>query len=268
VIRRIPNRYSGVTVGSCGGYGLAVAIAAAERGFRTTLFIPRRTSFAVPPEIASYPVTVRVQGDSYEESVAMSKLWADGHTDIADANVNGPFSRSFIESVARRTAHALSDPRSAGSVDLWVPTGNGTTIRGIESCVVERPATRIFAVTSRGNNSIARSYAQRTLHIPLSPAAIRETPANVALCNWQALHGEGALGAVRRSGGEVYEVSDEELLSAACELARIGVAASPAGAAGLAGLLRRPSKGSSCQIVLITGRSSADSASTPIADRH
>jgi threonine synthase len=255
VVRHVPAACRGVTVGTCGSYGLAVAIAAAERGLVTTVFIPRKAPFALPADLAGYQVTVRREGESYEDTVALSKAWAGRRTDIADVNVDGPFGALLVDSVANRTAQALIDPRTAGAVDFWVPTGNGTTVAGIGLGSAGRPVTRLFAVTSQHNNSIAHSHGRRAPHRPISPSSIRETPANVALCNWNALNGEAALGAIRRSGGEVYEVDDEYLVRAAGELSRLGVDASPSGAAGLAGLLRRRPSSAGSHIVLITGRS-------------
>ncbi len=255
VVRHVPDACRGITVGTCGSYGLAVAIAAAERGLVTTVFISRKASFSLPGDLADCQFTVLREGESYEDAVEHSKTWAGRHADVADANVDGPFGALLLDSIADRTAQVLSDSRITDGVDFWVPTGNGTTMAGIEQGAAGRPTTRLFAVTSQHNNSIAHSYGRRASHLPISPSEIQETSANVALCSWNALHGEAALGAIRRSGGEVYEVDDEHLIQAAGELSRLGIDASPSGAAGMAGLLCRGTSSDGTQIVLITGRS-------------
>jgi hypothetical protein len=84
-----------------------------------TLFIQRKASypsFAVPADLARYPVNVRREGDTDEAAVALSKPWAGRCANIADVNVDGPFGEVFVDSVADRTAQALVDPRTAGPV--------------------------------------------------------------------------------------------------------------------------------------------------------
>src|SRR5690242_12908991 len=58
VARAIANRYSGVTVGSCGNLGVALAHACYTRNLRCTVFVPRFYSQNRSGEITSLGATV------------------------------------------------------------------------------------------------------------------------------------------------------------------------------------------------------------------
>ena len=73
-------------------------------------------------------------------------------------------------------------------------------------------------------------------YLAVDPRSLKETSSNAPLCNWNALHGELAMRAVRATGGSVTEVTDLDLISASRSLDKIEIYATRSGAAGLAGL--------------------------------
>jgi threonine synthase len=258
LIGALPSRYSEVVIGSCGNYGMALLLASRERGIRTTVFVPE----SIPEETLERlrnisPLIVR-EGRTYEHAVAASKRAAKAPV-VADGNVDGPWGDALLEGIARRARKFITTCEVREPARIWVPTGNGTTVAGCWAAFgASGVNVELHAVSSAGNNSIMSTIlGGGDRHVKNAPESIKESPDNLPLCNWNALHGAAAVEAILASSGSATEVSDEELRSASRHLAQLGVPATPAGAAGLAGLLRHGKADQYTDIVLVTSRSGA-----------
>lgn len=223
-----------VAAGSCGNYGLAVAFAARRAGIRATITLPAGWGDE-GAAVRSLDAQVELVDGGYEDAVAASKRHAarDGH---ADANVDGPYAADgtqALASIVDELADVLVRPPAA----LWVPLGNGTTLAALHAAIAGRGwPTTLIGVSSSGNNSIVASWPGRT-QTTLSPAAVHVTEVNEPLVNWEALHADEALAALHATRGAAIGVDDAALLTARDALAAVGIPATPAGAAGVAGLM-------------------------------
>lgn len=229
-----------VVVGSCGNYGWAVARAARTEGVEATVVVP--AGFAVDVgRMAAAGATVLRMGTTYEDAVAASRWLAD-LLDAADVNVDGPYAREVLGAhrlIVERVAELPGRPPEA----VWVPLGNGTTVAAVGGGILSRGwTTAVVGVSSAGNNSVVAAWPTGR-HEPIPAATVRPTVANEPLVNIDALHGQAALAVLRATGGAAVGVADPALLAAQQLLRRHGLTVSPAGAAGVAGLLQEAARG-------------------------
>jgi threonine synthase len=227
--------HRGVTAGSCGNYGVAIAVAAARHGLAVTIVVPTTYGQADIQRILALGAHVVRVGNTYEDAVTASRQLASGDQ-LADGNVNGPFATAASAALGEIVARLdrLPDRPPAG---LWVPLGNGTTLAAVGETMLRRGwPTRVFGASSPGNNSILASWPSRQ-HRPLPPTAVVPTAANEPLVNWDALHGQQALDILHTSSGAAVGVPDAQLESAHRPLRRAGLTASSAGSAGVAALV-------------------------------
>ena len=251
--------YAGVSVGSCGHYGLAIAFHARARGLRAVVVIPDRYVGTLAGELSRLGADVVRYGSTYEDAVDRSRELAalDG---LADANVDGPYEDAVLDSVTPVLAELLQrlpEPPSR----VHVPLGNGTTVVAVARALrAVGVSASIVGITSAGNNSVAASWMAGG-HAPLDPTTLRETAINEPLCNWRALHGVGALSAIRASGGTVVEASDVELAAASAVVRdATGVVSPPPGGAGLVSALLGYAAGTDL-VMLTTSRRAAEPTS-------
>lgn len=245
--------YKRVVVGSCGNYGLAISVAASEANLEATIVIPAGSN-AVATRAREWGATVKQIDGGYEDAVRQSKLLAAAGRAV-DGNVDGPYATEIMRALAK-IGYDLADHLAGPPGAVWLPLGNGTTATALATAFERlRWKTPIVGVTSLGNNSILSSWP-RTTHTPLPREGVAVTAAREALVNWCSLHGQAALDALHANGGQVMGAVDTELVAAAKALTRWAIAATPAGAAGVAGLLAEHARFSSRlpQVAIVTGR--------------
>ena len=243
--------YGGVVVGSCGNYGWAVARSARAAGLAAIVVVPAGFAVDTGGMIAAGARVVRA-GTTYEDAVAASRRLTGRGPDpsplptgngvvtrcgpLADVNVDGPYARA-VDGAHRRIVEAIADSPDDSPDVLWIPLGNGTTVAAVGGAVLDRGwRCRVVGVSSRCNNSVLAAWPGRC-HSPLDPELLKPTAANEPLVNCDALHGQTALDTLHATGGLAVGVSDAALLDAGRLLRRAGLRVSPAGAAGVAGLL-------------------------------
>lgn len=243
--------YVGLTAGSCGNYGLALALAARNGGMAATICIPRRYSNPQIEAIGDAGSEVVRHGETYEDAVSRSRRLADDRG-WADCNPDGPFEATLLGGLASRIEQrllALTQPPDV----FWLPLGNGTTTLATLTALERLGSTsRVVAVTSRGNNSVLSSW-RHGRHVPLAPGELHESRANEPLCNWNAAHGPQLL-ATPSDRLSVIGVPDRDLIRAAASLRRLQrVQYTPSGSAGYAGYADS-SAGTDHHAVLLTAR--------------
>ncbi|WP_432830609.1 pyridoxal-phosphate dependent enzyme [Dactylosporangium sp. CA-092794] len=240
-----------VTVASGGGYGLAVAHAAWRNGLRATVVQPARWPGEHGEAARAFGAEVVDADGGYEDAIADSRRRA-GASGIADGNLDGPYHDVALRALTVALVRAvgqLAEPPTA----VWVPTGGGLTAVAAAAALDARGwPSPLFAVTASGANAILASWPNSYRDLPRS--AVTATRVNRPLARWSAAHGRAALTAVHLRHGRVYGVSDRSLRAAADRLAAANVLASPAGAAGLAGLQATPDADPGTHLVLVTSR--------------
>jgi threonine synthase len=256
--------YEGITVATCGNYGVAIALAASLAGLRCIAYVPATYRTRRVQEMEQYGAEVlRVPGD-YERVVDVSRRRAAAE-EIYDANPGGantPLQLRAYGEIAYEIYDELRDAPAA----VAVPVSNGTTLAGIHKGFVSlyrRGKTsripRMVAGSSFGKNPIVEAFRKNAPRCEdLHPDRIRETAVNEPLVNWSSIDGDHALEAIRSSGGWASFVSDRSMT----RFARImreqqGLSALPAATAGLIALFEahqaRPLTNDR-YVVILTGR--------------
>jgi threonine dehydratase len=152
------QRRAGVVAASAGNHALGVAFAASILGgsLEATLFVPRNAPRAKVEKLRTFPVTVREDGQTYDDAHALA---------VAHARETGA---TYV--------HAFEDPRTAagqGTVALEileempevgtivVPVGGGGLIAGMAAAVKDRAkGVRIVAVQPEASPSLRESIRQ------------------------------------------------------------------------------------------------------------
>jgi threonine synthase len=227
----------GIAVGSCGNYGQAVATACRLAGLEATVVLPTSYDVDDQPIRAAGAMVIRA-GATYEDAVTVSRHMAT-HSGFTDGNVDASLSEYVRESLARIALELrLALPRPPSGI--WIPMGNGTTVAAVGGMVLDLGwPTRVYGVSSSGNNSILASWPGR-VHVPLLAASLLPSRVSEPLANWNALHGDEALDVLHETGGAAVGVNDLELLLTQMALrgATGLITRSTAGVAGLAGARR------------------------------
>ncbi len=258
------QRYSGLTVGTCGNYGVSIAYFASMMGLKAVIFMPRRYSGSRIGEMIRLGARViRVDG-SYEDAVEASIL-ASLEGDLYDANpggVNGEEAlRSFMD-IAYEIVNSLGK-----SPDLVsVPVGNGTTLAGIylgfkdlmTRGLTDRVPKMIGGTTVLGNQvALTLKRSSREL-VNLSESDVRETEVNEPLVAIKSLDGGDAIKAILETKGRVYELTDEEMISLAEILSLERIDPLPASSSSLGAIREYSDENafSGTAVAIITGRKS------------
>lgn len=242
-----------VVVGSCGHYGVAVALAAARRPLAATVVLPQSAE-ALTGRLEAAGAHVVVVSGGYEAAVAESRSLATG-LDAVDGNVDGPYAPLVRQALGRTALELLGALGGAPLGSLWVPVGNGTTLVAFAEALRHAGVSVLLVgVTSAGHNSVLASWPERK-HTTLPPGSVRMTAARSPLVNWDALDGQAALDALHQANGAVVGVEDAALIGAANRLRRDAVLVSPSGAAAVAGMMTYPERlGSGINVAVLTGR--------------
>ncbi|MDY6855074.1 MAG: pyridoxal-phosphate dependent enzyme [Thermodesulfobacteriota bacterium] len=256
--------FDGITVATCGNYGVAMAIGASMAGLQCIVYIPESSHTKRIKEMTHYGAQIiRTPGD-YETSVNASREFAEAH-EIYDANPGGKNTAIQLKTYGEIAYEIYDELRDAPSV-VAVPVSNGTTIAGIYRgflSLFRRGKTSrmpsMVAGSSHGKNPIIRAFIKNsTLCKDLDPKQIHETAINEPLINWNSIDGNLALEAIRNTNGWASYGSDKSM-TAYSRLIRDkeGLNALPASTVGLISLIERHSKHklqSDRYVVIITGR--------------
>lgn len=242
IVRRAKERgCRGVTIGTCGNFGVSVAHFCFLYGLKSRLFIPRSYDIPRLKEMQNYGADIEYVDGTYEDAVDVSTQYAKLN-EYFDANPHGEGAEIAIEAY-KKIAHEIV--KDLGNIPLvvWVPVGNGTLLTGIYLGLLEKNAKfSLSAVSSKGNNEITESYIQKR-RIDLRGRDLKETHINEPLLNWLPTQLEESLQALKDSNGYAYGATDTELVSAS-KIIKLSerIITTPSSAAGLAGLLKYKNK--------------------------
>jgi threonine synthase len=258
------RRFDGITMATCGNYGVATAMAASIVGLRCVVFVPETYQSRRLTEIADlHAQIIRVSGD-YEQSVQVSREFAEGY-DYYDANPGGKNTAIQLRAYGEIAYEIYDELRDAPKA-VAVPVSNGTTLAGIYKgflSLYRRGKTSrlpwMIAGSSFGKNPIVNSFLK---DLPvcqdLKSENIRETSINEPLINWHSADGQHALDAIRNSQGWAGNSSDR-MMRKHSKLIREkeGLNVLPASTAGLIALIeyhrKNPLEGDR-YVAVLTGR--------------
>ena len=237
--------FDGITVATCGNFGVAVAMAASHAGIKSYLYIPEGYHTKRITEMESFGAEIiRTKGD-YEQAVEISRAKAD-RDEIYDANPGGSNTALQLNAYGTIAYEIYDELRDAPSI-VAVSVSNGTTLAGIYKGFVSlfrRGKTsripRMVAGSSYNKNPIVHGFLRnREACDDLPPHIIKETPINEPLINWRSVDGDLTLEAIRASNGFADYASDKSMRTLSKNLReREGLDVLPAATAGLHALLQ------------------------------
>jgi threonine synthase len=222
---------------STGNLANAVAAAAARAGIRSVVIIPANLERQKILASAIYGCSlVAVQG-SYDDANKLASELADEREDWAFVNVNvRPYYAEGSKTIGFEIAEQLGWQLPE---QIVVPVASGAQLVKIDKGFRELVATglvpdssyKVFGAQATGCSPVAAAYrAGQDVVQPVRPATIAKS---LAIGN--PADGPFVLDVVRRTGGSVEDVSDEQLVDAIGLLAATeGVFAETAGGVTLA----------------------------------
>jgi len=234
----VQNGYEGVTIGTCGNFGVSIATFALANNLECITFIPERYRNDKKVEIEDIGAKVIYTKGAYEDAVQQSSDYSQKNglydanpcaTRAANISIRGysHIAREIISTIKRQVS------------SVWTAVGNGTGLTGMAKGFADSNMFPIFgAASSRGNNAVLESYFQKKV-VTLSPESLTESAVNEALLNYQSYQAEESLKALG-SNGLVYGATDRELVDSANLIWDTeGVHTTPASACVLAGLIAK-----------------------------
>lgn len=225
---------TGMIASSTGNHGASVAAFGSAAGLSTAILCRPGFPDAITEMIWSYGgVPCRVDVDRETEVVArfVANGWYPATSmDRGPGGSGTPYGAEAYKRISWELLEELDEAPAA----VFVPTAGGDTYYGIakglaeicECCSIATP--RVIAVQPATANPLQQSLA-------LGRSTVVAGAHSVALSIANARTGLQAVEAVKRWGGEVVTVTDEDILTAWDDLARAGHLLEPASAAALAG---------------------------------
>ncbi len=226
-----------VACASTGNAASSLAGCAASMGLRSCIFVPRRAPRGKLMQLLIYGATVVSVDGSYHDAFSLSAAaierwgWYDRNAAINPYLVEGKKTVSF--EICEQRGWEVPD---------WVvvSVGDGCTMAGVHKGFYDFHAAglisripRILGVQAAGCQPLVEALRSGSNHFRPSP----ENTIADSIAVGVPRNPTKALNAVRRSGGDMIAVPDEEILRAMRLLgSTAGVFSEPAGAASLAGL--------------------------------
>src|SRR3989475_3863576 len=239
------TRAEGKTVAcaSTGNAASSLAVQAASVGLPCYIFVPYNSPRAKIVQLLMCGATVFAVQGSYDDAF---DLCIEACNTFGWYNRNTGYNPYLVEGKKTVGLEIAEQLQWQVPESVLVPTGDGCIIsgvyRGFEDFyrlgMIDR-IPRMIAVQAEGSPAIVRALEGDGVVRPY-PAHTIADGISVGLPR----NGTMAVKVIRESGGFGVTVSDEEILTAEKELARLtGVFAEPSGAASYAGLLRLLSEG-------------------------
>jgi threonine synthase len=243
-------RAMGFKVAACastGNLANSVAAHAARAGMRHVVFIPSNLEAGKVVTTAVYgPNLVAVDG-SYDDVNRLCAELASEHPTLAFVNVN---LRTYYAEGSKTLAFETAEQLGWQAPDhVVVPVASGSQLTKIANgfrelhnvgLLTEEPHVRVSGAQAEGCSPVATAFTEGHEYIrPVKPHTIAKS---LAIGN--PADGPYALEEVRRSGGALEAVSDQEIVDAMLLLARTeGIFAETAGGVTIATLSRLAAKG-------------------------
>ncbi len=225
---------------STGNLANAVAAAAARAGIRSVVLIPADLEPQKIVGTAVYGSTVVTVQGSYDDVNRLASELADDHGDWAFVNVNvRPYYAEGSKTIGFEVAEQLGWRLPQ---QIVVPVASGAQLVKIDKAfrelaalglVDDGPGPRVFGAQATGCSPVAAAF--RAGHDVVQPVRPDTIAKSLAIGN--PADGPYVLDVVRRTGGAVADVSDQETVDAIRLLAATeGIFAETAGGVTLATL--------------------------------
>ena len=235
-----------VICASTGNTSASLAAYAAKAGMRCTVLIPSgKIAYGKLAQAMIYGARVLQVRGNFDQSLDMVLKLSEKHPDVYLLNSINPFRVEGQKSLGFEICDQLNnDPPDR----VIVPVGNAGNISAIWKGFSEfhrlgfiRKLPKMTGIQAAGSAPIAQAIKRNSAEIV--PVENPETVATAirigAPVSWKK-----AVNAIRKSGGTAETVTDEEILVAQKQLARVeGIFVEPASASSIAGLIKLVNNG-------------------------
>jgi threonine synthase len=232
------HRIARVAVASTGNAASSMAGVGAAAGLEVKIFMPKSAPRAKTVQCLQYGAEVVSVDGNYDLAYDTSLDYCRTHKDVLSRNT----AQQPLTIEGKKTV-SLEIYKQLGTAPdrLYVSAGDGVILagvyRGFEDLVALGLVSRvpeIVAVQAEGSAAISAALDAGDFYGPIASRTVADSIAVDVPRN-----GYHALGKLKRHGGRVVVVSDEEILDAQRLLASAsGLFTEPAGAAAFAGFLK------------------------------
>jgi threonine dehydratase len=250
LLHRLGPRPGGFVCASAGNFGQGMAYAARTRGGRLTVFAAVSANPLKVSRMRALGATVVLEGADFDAAKDVGKRHADATGALWVEDGLAP------EIAEGAGTIALELGRAKEKLDaVLVPLGNGSLVNGIGTWVKRfSPATRVIAVSATGAPAMQLSWhAGRAMSTPSIETIADGIGVRVPVPE--------AVAGMRSAVDDVMLVTDEDLIAAMRMLqVDAGLLVEPAGAAGLAAVVKRQTDfaGKRVAVILTGGNISED----------
>lgn len=150
LLRTVPA--AGVVAASGGNHGAAVAFAAMKRGVKAKIFVPKAASPAKIERIRSYGAELVVEGERYDDALALSECWVVESGAMPIHAFNQPETLLGQGTLGKEFAEQAPDLDT-----LLVAVGGGGLIGGMAAWIAG--AKKIIAVEPEAAPTLERALA-------------------------------------------------------------------------------------------------------------
>jgi threonine synthase len=265
VMKAIEFGFNTIACASTGNAASSLAGLSAAMGLKSYIFVPQRAPEPKITQLLIFGATViRVEG-TYEQAFDLCK---EACTKFGWYNRNSGMNPFLVE--GKKTAGLEIGEQFGSAIPDWVvvSVGDGCTVGGIGKGLQEMKllgfiprVPKILGVQAEGAKPLMNAFFSGKELIPTDTNTIADSIAVGTPRNWRR-----AIQQIKTSNGTMIAVSDEEILDAMRQTARLGaVFGEPAGVTGVAGLKKAVAQGiiksNESAVVVITGNGLKDIAS-------
>ncbi len=242
---------------STGNAAASLSALSAFYGKQAIILAPADAPAAKLTQIIQYDATLVPVDGNYDDAFDMSSQLTERHGWYSRNTGMNPVMAEGKKTVAFEIAEQLNWNVPDA---IFVPVGDGCIISGVFKGFFDlvqlgwiETLPRLIAVQAEGSNAIVKALDSKKPVDRISARTVADS-----ICVDLPRDGLKAMQAVTRSGGFGMTVSDEEILAAQHDLARIsGIFAEPAGATSWAGFVKARQNGliteDSSVLIMATG---------------
>jgi threonine synthase len=265
IARAVAEGASAVAAASTGNAGSSLAGFAAAEHVPCYIFVPADAPRPKLAQLLVYGATVFAVDGSYDDAFDLAASAIDRYGWYNRSCAVNPYLVEGKKTVAFEVCEQLG---FVAPDKVFIPVGDGCITSGVykgfaefvELGFIDR-LPELIGVQAEGCDPIKVAFEGECELVPCEACTLADSIAAGHPRNWRK-----ATRGIRRSGGSMMTVTDEEILAAIAELGRsCGIFAEPAGATAFAGLAKAVSEGmvgsEETVVVLMTGSGLKDTTS-------
>ena len=225
-----------VVLASTGNAGAAMSAVGAALGLDVLLFVPESAPVNKLMQSILYKAHVIPVAGTYDDAFALSIEYTKRHGGINRNTAYNPFTIEGKKSVSIELFEDLG--RDKPDV-VYVPVGDGCIISGVIKGFMDlkragliETLPEVVGVQSTGSDAIKRAFDFADYS-----SIVADTIADSISVDLPAA-GRMAVSYVKKTGGRMISVTDDEIISAELELAGSGIFSEPASSAAYSGFVK------------------------------